>query len=113
MGGGRKQWHSPASPAEGFCSFPAFSVRSLSLDCCSEAVHSASSCLTGVTALYIRVYLSLLMGGGELRVLLHYLCKLDHLQPVKIFVPFGIRMNITSLHVVLKNWILFKYVSTE
>lgn len=104
MGGGWKQWHSLASPAESFCSFPAFSVWSLSLDGCSEAVHSASSCLTGVIALSICVYLSLLLGGGEFRVLLHHLCKLDLPQPVEISVPFGIRMYIASLHVELHGF---------
>lgn len=42
---------------------PGLSIQSLSLGCCSEAVHSALSCLPGVTVVYIRVYLSLLMGG--------------------------------------------------
>lgn len=60
-GGGCKHWSS-ADPwpeefpqlLEGSCGFPAFSTQSLSL-VCPEAVHSAFSCLTGVTALYICV----------------------------------------------------------
>lgn len=39
------------------------SLLRLSLVCYSEAVHSALSCLPGVTVLYIHIYLGLLMGG--------------------------------------------------
>lgn len=39
------------------------SLLSLSLVCYSEAVHSALSCLPGVTVVYIHIYLGLLMGG--------------------------------------------------
>lgn len=42
----------------------AFSILSLSLVCCFEAVHSALTCLTGVIALCIPVYLSWLMVEG-------------------------------------------------
>lgn len=38
--------------------YQAFCVVSFSLVCCSEAVHSALSCLTEVIAFYILVYLS-------------------------------------------------------
>lgn len=46
-----------------------FSSPSLSLLCCSDAVHSALSGLTGITAFYLRVYLSLLMRVGNFSVL--------------------------------------------
>lgn len=50
--------------------FPAFSIWSLPPVCCSEAVHSTLSCLSGVIALYTFVYLNLLVGWGEFGVLL-------------------------------------------
>lgn len=37
----------------------------------SEAVRSAPSCLTGVAAFHICIYLELLMGGGKFSILLH------------------------------------------
>lgn len=42
--------------------FPAFSIWSLPPVCCSEAVHSTLSCLSGVIALYTCVYLNWLVG---------------------------------------------------
>lgn len=53
-----------------FHRFPAFSIESLSLVCCSEAVYSALSCTTGVIAFQMHVHLSVLMGGGNFSVLL-------------------------------------------
>ena len=80
-GGGCKHWWSLASPVQiprvlaaprGLLQFPAFSTQSLSLICCSEAVYSALSCLSGVIiALSMRVYLSLLMGEDEFHVFLY------------------------------------------
>lgn len=50
--GVNKQWHSSAPPTqESSCSFPFFSVLSLSFVCCSEALHAALSGLAGVIAL--------------------------------------------------------------
>lgn len=51
-------------------SSPAFYIWSPSPLCCSGAVHSALSCLIGVTALYLGVYSSLLRAGDEFSVLL-------------------------------------------
>lgn len=49
--------------------FPAFSIWSLPHACCSH-VHLALGYFAGVIAIYIRVYLSLLTGGGEFNILL-------------------------------------------
>lgn len=53
---------------EGFPDSPAFSLQSLILVSC-HTLFTGLSCLTGVIALRIRVYLSFLMGGGAFTIL--------------------------------------------
>lgn len=77
--GTQRLLHPRESPQllEGSHRFPASSIRPLSPVCRSEAIHSTLTCITGVTACRISVYLSLLMGGSEGTVVLH----LRHLGP--------------------------------
>lgn len=63
---GTKQWRSLArGPSRSLAPSSGFPHSGSSSGLLSEAVHSALSCLAGLTALTLRVHLSLLMGGGE------------------------------------------------
>lgn len=74
---GGKQWRSLTLPAalQGLLRFPCLCCFVSFSGLLSEVVPSALSCLSGVTALYRHVCLSLLKGGGEFHTLLclHYL----------------------------------------
>lgn len=71
-------WRVPADPTE-LPWFPSL-LYLASFICCTEAVQSAFSCLSGGIAVYIGVYFSVLVRGGEFSVLL----QCCHLGPVSL-----------------------------
>ena len=61
---------------ESSCGFPVFSIWSLFLVCWSEGVHSALSCLSGVTAMYVHISVCSQEEGSST------FCHCCHLEPV-------------------------------